>query len=446
MPAVFPCGRAESIAGRQQKAASLAWQDRVERESGLDSRGALRQRPEVRTFKLVVALLCCCGGVSVGVAEPDPAAHLVILANSRQPESVALAQFYAGQRGVPEANIVALPLPGEETVTWRQFIAEVWQPLQDELYRRGWIEGTASTLLDRYGRKRYAFTNHRLSYLVTCRGVPLRIANDPAMLTETTRLIAPFVKNEAAVDSELSLLAWDAYDPTGPLSNPLFNREGPATLDALQIVKVCRLDGPTWESARHLVTAALAAERAGLKGRYYVDLGGPHAEGDQWLRQTLAQLRESGFDGDVDETPETFGSGARFDAPVLYFGWYASRLNGPFAQPGFGFPDGAIAEHIHSFSAETMHSDSTGWCGPLVARGVTATVGNVFEPDLKFVHRPNLLLRALLRGQTFGDAVYYALPVLSWQGVAIGDPLYRPFPPAKTKGVPETGTPLLKGK
>jgi hypothetical protein len=62
-----------------------------------------------------------------------------------------------------------------------------------------------------------------------------------------------------------------------------------------------------------------------------------------------------------------------------------------------------------------------------VDRGVTATVGNVYEPYLQILHRPPLLLRALARGATFGDAAYYALPVLSWQSVAIGDPLYRPF-------------------
>jgi hypothetical protein len=38
-----------------------------------------------------------------------------------------------------------------------------------------------------------------------------------------------------------------------------------------------------------------------------------------------------------------------------------------------------------------------------------------------------LLLHALARGWTLGEAAYYALPVLSWQGVLIGDPLYRPF-------------------
>ncbi len=62
-----------------------------------------------------------------------------------------------------------------------------------------------------------------------------------------------------------------------------------------------------------------------------------------------------------------------------------------------------------------------------MARGVTATMGNVYEPYLQLTHRPDLLLHALARGWTLGEAAYYALPALSWQGVLIGDPLYRPF-------------------
>jgi len=120
-------------------------------------------------------------------------------------------------------------------------------------------------------------------------------------------------------------------------------------------------------------------------------------------------------------------STARIDAPVLYFGWYANDLNGPFALPGFQFPPGAIALHLHSYSARTLRSASEAWCGPLVARGVTATVGNVFEPYLQLTHLPHLFLRALARGDSLGDAACYALPALSWQGVLIGDPLYRPF-------------------
>jgi hypothetical protein len=120
---------------------------------------------------------------------------------------------------------------------------------------------------------------------------------------------------------------------------------------------------------------------------------------------------------------------ARFDAPVLYFGWYSGSVDGPFTLPGFRFPPGAIALHLHSYSAATLRSADSGWTGPFVARGVTATVGNVHEPYLQFTHPPHLLLRALARGATWAEAAYFALPVLSWQAVAIGDPLYRPFPP-----------------
>ena len=380
---------------------------------------------------LLCALITPSAARAAGIPakESDLASRVILLANSRQPESVRLAEFYATARSVPPANIIAVPLPEAESITWREFIDEVWQPLQDELHRRGWIDGTTSELLDRFGRRRFVGAGHRISYLVTCRGVPLRIYNDPTLLGEKAprNLAAELNKNESAVDAELSLLAVGGYDITAMVPNPLFGNERPATIDSGMVVKVTRLDGPTWESARHLVTSAEEAERTGLVGRYYVDWQGPHADGDQWLRATAKQLDELGFDGDVESTAATFGLAARFDAPVLYFGWYAGNLNGPFTRDEFTFPAGAIALHIHSFSAPTLHSDVSGWCGPLVARGIAATLGNVFEPYLGFTHRPNLLLRALAQGKNFGDAVYYSLPVLSWQAVAIGDPLYRPF-------------------
>ena len=72
-------------------------------------------------------------------------------------------------------------------------------------------------------------------------------------------------------------------------------------------------------------------------------------------------------------------------------------------------------------------------------RGVTATVGNVHEPYLAFTHAPHLLLRALARGATWVEAIYFALPALSWQAVAIGDPLYRPFTPGRVSSTKATG-------
>ncbi|MEO6874424.1 MAG: TIGR03790 family protein [Opitutaceae bacterium] len=358
-----------------------------------------------------------------------PPARVILLVNTNDPDSRRIAEHYATVRGVPRANIIAQPMPLTETITWSEFVTTVWQPLQDELVRRQWIDAIPMDRRDTVGRKIYAIGSHRISYLVVCRGVPLRIGHDAALYALQPGPIGQVElrTNEGAVDSELSLLAQIDYPINGFVVNPLFNNDHLSSEDLTKVVRVSRLDGPSADEAFALVDLAVAAERTGLLGRAYVDLNGKNPEGDRWLESVVTQLREMGFDFDVDRTPNTFPATARFDAPVLYFGWYAGTINGPFMLPGFKFPPGAIAEHIHSYSAQSLHVADAGWTGPFVARGVTATVGNVFEPFLEFLHRPDLLLRALARGDTFGEAAYYAEPMLSWQAIAVGDPLYRPF-------------------
>jgi len=198
---------------------------------------------------------------------------------------------------------------------------------------------------------------------------------------------------------------------------------------------------------RAMILSGLEAEKNGLLGRAYVDLGGPHAAGDRWLDATRARLVDLGYFCDVNPPGGAFGAADRFDAPVLYFGWYAGTVNGPFLREGFRFPPGAIALHIHSFSAGTLRDPSAQWCAPFVARGVAATFGNVFEPYLEFTLRPDLLLARLVEGATLGDAAYFATPVLGWQGVVLGDPLYRPFTVRLEEQIARLGTlpPTLAG-
>lgn len=363
-------------------------------------------------------------------AEPDPVARTVVLVNSRQAESVALGEYYLRRRGIPRANLIALPLPVAETITRREFVDRIWQPLQDELFRRGWIEGVQSRSTDAEGRRRVAATGQRLAYLVVCRGTPLRIQHEPANVdpAAAARLPEQFRTNAAAVDSELSLLAHGSPETLGIVRNPLFPGRAPgAVADAGLLLRVSRLDGPTDAAARDLVDSALAAERQGLIGRYYIDLGGPIGDGEHWLESTRAQLADLGYYGDVHPGPGLFGPADRFDAPAFYFGWYAGDVVGPFLREGFRFAPGAIALHIHSFSAASLRTADRHWCGPFVARGVAATFGNVHEPYLELTLRPDLLLRHLAAGATLGEAAYRAMPALGWQTIVIGDPLYRPF-------------------
>ena len=367
-------------------------------------------------------------------ADDRGAGQVVILANASDRESLRIARHYAASRGVPAANVFALPLSQEETIGWREFLEQLWHPLLADLVRTGWIDAVPMNLTDAVGRTKYAPHSHRITALVVCRGVPLRVAHDPGrMPVPSAAPSSPAARdgaetNAGAVDSELSLLAAPNHPIHGLIPNPLFQRSRPGRLELEKVIRVARLDGPTAADAIALVDRALEAEHGGLHGRAYVDLADRDPLGNRWFEAALAQLRREHVPADVDRGPAPFPAGARFDAPVLYFGWYAADAVGPFLLPGFRFPPGAIAYHLHSFSAATVRSATTGWVGPFVARGVTATVGNVYEPYLTFCHRPDLLLQRLRAGDTLAEAAYYALPALSWQQVLVGDPLYRPFP------------------
>jgi len=88
---------------------------------------------------------------------------------------------------------------------------------------------------------------------------------------------------------------------------------------------------------------------------------------------------------------------------------------------------GAIAYHLHSFSASTIRSTTENWCGPLLAKGATATMGCVNEPYIAFTPNIAFFLQTLANDYTFGEAAWAAQSALSWQTTVIGDPLYRPF-------------------
>ena len=380
----------------------------------------------------LLAAVFCVLVLGLGAGGRLAAAELpvVILANQDDPDSLALARHYAEKRGLPETAIVALRLPLTEQITWDEFVVTLWNPLLRLAIERGWIFASRPGARDAVGRDRIISSGHRLRALVVCRGVPLRIAHDLARYDPKTNPLTanPSLRTtESAVDSELALLACDDPPVAAFVPNPLFRQDDPSALLREQILPVGRLDGPSLAEAKGLVDRALVAERDGLAGRAYVDIGGPHRQGDLWLEECLPELRTLGFETDVDRAPGTLADGVRFDAPALYFGWYTGSLNGPFADPDFRFPPGAVALHIHSFSAATLRSPAQGWCGPLVAKGVTATFGNVGEPYLEFTHQPQLLLRALARGEPLGQAALYAINSLSWKGIVIGDPLYRPF-------------------
>ena len=404
-----------------------------------------------KIFRLA-PLLCAAAVFSVraeaetSAASPAPeSARVVVVANADDPESLDVAAHYMRARGVPAENLVALPMPRKETLSWNEFAEKVFSPLRREFAVRGLIAGSvpADAPTDDFGRAALVVSEKslrewgaapdekKISYVVLCRGVPLRVENDvsrqPKIDQDSGAKRGPLDVNCASVDSEIALLGVPGTAANGAVINPFFkdNREKSGDLKGV-FLRVARLDGVTAADAKALVDSAVAAEKSGLLGRALIDVGGPHKEGDLWLERCAEEARGLGFETGVERSRALAGADARYDAPALYFGWYSGNVGGFFRDPNFRFPPGAVAIHIHSFSATSLRSRAA-WTSGLVARGAAATVGNVFEPYLGLTHHPHLFLEALAAGMTAGDAAAYSIPVFSWQGVFVGDPLYRPF-------------------
>jgi hypothetical protein len=129
----------------------------------------------------------------------------------------------------------------------------------------------------------------------------------------------------------------------------------------------------------------------------------------------------------TDSTPALFPAGYPMDHAAIYLGWYAETVAGPMAADNFRFEPGAIAVHIHSYSAATLRDPGANWAGPLLAHGAAATLGNVYEPYLVLTPNLDVFADRLRNGFTFAESAYAAEPVLSWMTTFVGDPLYRPF-------------------
>lgn len=366
---------------------------------------------------------------------------VLVVYNLNSPDSRAIAQHYAEQRAIPESHLIGLDTPESLTIDRENYIERIHNPLLRRIEERGLIKLLIREGKDELGRLRPNFQSSSIRYLVTVYGIPVHISeaselddadiraawfrgNEQAAQFENGGL----ARNEAAVDSELSLLLRANTPLTGFVPNPLFGSEDYTAHP--EILRVSRLDGPSARHVRQMIDRGIEAEQKGLRGRAYVDLdrrGGAYAMGNDWLREAATIFERLGYDTVIDENREVFQTDVRFDAPVLYAGWYAHHVSGVFTLPGFRFAPGAVAVHIHSFSAQNLRQDRRNWSGPLIARGASATLGNTAEPFLGLSHHLQLFFAALASGAKLGDAAYASLPGLSWQAIVLGDPLYQPF-------------------
>lgn len=369
-------------------------------------------------FFLSAALFALCARAEVLPSK------VYVVANSDDPDSLAIADFYASARGIPKGNIVGLPMPKAGKISKAEYFEKIENPLVAELAKRGALKAVKLGGREPSGREIYSYVSHDIGFLVLCRGVPWGVnpsPNSPAPNPPKS------FSDAASVDSEISGRFVSSKSFAGFVKNPLFNNYSWAMTPSITgTIPVARLDGVSRADVEASVRNALEAEKKGVRGRVYIDESKCEKTGDKWLSAAGKILSAAGFDVSENTEPRLFGFADRMDAPAFYFGWYAFNPAGYFADKNFKFPAGASALHIFSFSAANMR-DRNSWTPAFTAEGASATFGNVYEPYLGGTHYPHVYVLALARGMSAGEAATAAMPFLSWQGVFVGDPMFKPF-------------------
>jgi uncharacterized protein (TIGR03790 family) len=414
-------------------------------------------------------------------------ADVFVVFNKNVPASREVADHYLARRGVPGDNLIGLDLPEGEDISRSDYDKRLAAPLRAALKDRkeqakvlltvygvplrvGRPEPSAeekaeleklSPLIDFYRTRAQALDTEikALEAKPKDSALPERRARREAVQTllkplEARQRFVVHAESEAAVDSELSLLWWDAYELRRWQLNMLyFQVPEKARLEKPPVLMVSRLDGPTVAVAKRLVDEAVEVEKTGLAGKVYFDARGikfdpksetGHGYGgyDESLREAARLLRdEAKMDVTLDDKPELFAPGSCGDC-ALYCGWYSLMNYVPCCKP----VRGAVAYHIASGEAVSLrNAGSKQWCKCFLEDGVAATLGPVAEPYTVGFPKPAEFFGTLVTGKyTLVECYYRTTLFTSWMTVLVGDPLYNPY--AKTPKLdPSAVKPSPKG-
>jgi len=400
----------------------------------------------VRTGTVILLALVSCGPASV--LEPD---EILIIANKDRTESGRIAWYYRNKRGVPDKNILALPLGAKlnDTISRGDYEKHLAEPIRARLLAPELL-GTIRCLLTTYGvpikvsgrgplknqedklrelkesieqeqkkieqlkqdgladSAEYKQSSHRLDQL------QLQIARINGKETNSS------------VDSELSMVLFKDYDLYRWQPNMLKNDVLGLSFRTLM---VSRLDGPEARITTSLIDKAIEAEKTGLKGIAYIDSRGivrndAYGHYDQSLRDLAILTRLQTEIPVKEERTEKLFAPDSCRQTAIYCGWYSLKKY----VDAFEFIDGAIGYHIASFEAMSLRDpNSSQWCPSMLRDGITATLGAVSEPYLHSFPEPRAFFAELYQGHCLVEAYYHTKPFNSWQLLLIGDPLYKPF-------------------
>jgi uncharacterized protein (TIGR03790 family) len=342
--------------------------------------------------------------------------NVLLVVNRNVPVSRQIADYYRPRRAVPVKNVCTIDTTGDEEIQWGVYEQQIERPIGECLKRAGLVESVL--------------------YIVTTMGVPLKVDGPGARDSA----------EHASVDSELALLYGKLkgakYARPGGIANPFFmRRDTPFLHPTFPIYLVTRLAAYDLADVQAMIDRSLAARN---RGRFVIDLQSAKDEpGNDWLRTAAMLLPKPRVI--LDETTRPLYNQS---AVIGYASWGSNDDHRTQRMLHFQWLPGAIAAEYVSTSARTFRRPPDSWVpgsdwgdksryfaetpqglvADLIHEGATGASGNTYEPYLTGCVRPDYLLPAYHQGRNLAESYYLALPLLSWQGVIVGDPLCRLTP------------------
>ena len=374
----------------------------------------------IRTRCLIAALTFLLSLPSVLLAQLSLNQRVLVVYNSGNSASTAVANYYASQRSIAAPNLCAINPPSTTHLTWSQYVSSVKTPIRDCLNTIG---------------------PQKILYIVFTYMTPFTVNGSTSPFNYSLDQYVADIWDQYA-QQDFYPVPWRVhpyYDDAQSMGNAYQRFVSFASYraqpGARTIYSVWRLDGASQALAQGLVDKAIVAERNGLAGQVCIDrnrgniahvFDSDYGEGDWDLEQAATFSGQTGFTVIEDPNSAEFGTPpAPLTCPnaALYSGWYSlNHYNNVFT-----WNTGAIGFHLDSASALNPRNGPN-WSANAIINGITVTTGSVNEPYLEGLVRPGGTFRDLFQGANLGDAFLRNTRWLKWMILYLGDPLYRPFP------------------
>ena len=335
--------------------------------------------------------------------------QVLLVVNRTDPVSRQVGDYYRPRRAIPAENVCFLDVTSQEEITWYEYQQQIEKPIAACLEK---IAG-----------------QERILYIVLTMGVPLKVDGGGS----------GFGAEHASVDSELTLLYAKLHGQTvnraGGVANSFFTkRDEPFRHPRFPIYLVARLAAYDLNEVKGMIDRSLIARN---RGKFVIDLSSTTEGGDQWLNNAAAQLPADRVV--IDRTTQVI-----YDQHEVigYASWGSNDSHRQRRQLGFHWLPGAVATEFVSTNARTLKRPPDNWSfgawqekqhvfggssqslsADFILEGATAATGNTYEPYLGGCPRPEYLLPAYFHGRNLAESYYLSIPMLSWQGVLLGDPL-----------------------